>query len=888
MGSGIIQPTFSAGELSPSLYGRIDLNKYLTGLKTCRNFIVRQYGGVSNRPGTRMIAEVKDSSRTVRLIPFQFSVVQAYVLEFGNQYMRVYMNGGQVVYPVGHPSAGDPVEIATPFLEADLPLIKFTQSADVMTLCHPDYPIQQLSRTDHHLWTMTEFDNTGGPFLDININEAQTVYSSAVTGNVTLTANSNIFSAALVGQMMYLEQSADGLTRKWEVQKTIIVNDIRRAGSNYYQAISAGTTGTVRPDHTEGVGYDGDPGVAWKFLHSGFGIVRITGYSSPTVVAAVVLRQLPNQLVTATIPQTITNIVPGDGISQMVRVTSAAHGSTTGDNITITAVIGTHCNGAWQIVVVDANTFDLSGCFDDTPYISGGTATKTLIAVPSYKWAFEAWDGAEGNPAVTGYYQQRQCFAGTTSHPQTVWLSRTAGYNDFGTSVPLLDDDSVSFTVVSREVNEIRHIVELSELILLTSGGEWVIKGGQDGVLTPGNVNVKRQGYNGSSHVAPIVINANALYIQDKGSQIRTLAYSFQQDAYIGNDLTILSSHLFYGRTVKEWAFQYIPFSCVWAVRDDGVLLGLTFMPEQEIAGWHRHDSVNGLFESVCSISGTTEDAVYFVVRRTINGATKRYIEMFANRNFTDIVDAYFVDSGLTYDGRNTGSTTMTLSGGTAWDETETLTLTSSAATFGSGDIGDKISFVAGGVSYHLTISAYTSSTVVSVVPDKAIPIGYRSTAFTSWSFERNVFAGLSHLEGQTVSVFADGNVHPQRSVVAGSITLEYHAAVVHVGLPITAEIETLNLTVAGQNLLDKKKLISKVSLLCEASRGIVVGPDASHLREYKAVSVLGETIPLMTGMFEILIPATWNKNGTVVVQQTDPLPLSVLALIPEVTVGGT
>jgi hypothetical protein len=307
--------------------------------------------------------------------------------------------------------------------------------------------------------------------------------------------------------------------------------------------------------------------------------------------------------------------------------------------------------------------------------------------------------------------------------------------------------------------------------------------------------------------VPPIVVNYTIVYIQSKGSQVRSLAYQFATDSYIGEDLTVMSSHLFQGHTILEWAFQQIPYSCIWAVRDDGVLLGFTYLQEQQVAAWHRHDT-DGRFESVCTIVEGNVDAVYVVVNRTINGQQKRYIERFDSRQFTAIQDAFFVDAGLTYDG--------------------------APAT---------------------------------------------------------VFTGLDHLEGKTVSILADGNVHPQRVVTGGSVTLEYAASVVHIGLPITAEVTTLNLSMPGQNILDKKKLISKVSLICDASRGIMAGPDSGHLREYKDQSGVlgtGTPIPVQTGMFEILTQATWGKNGAVVVQQADPLPLSILSIIPDVAVGGS
>lgn len=825
MGTGVIQPSFTSGELAPSLYGRIDLAKYQTGLKTCKNFIVRQYGGVSNRPGTTLVNEVKDSSKKVRLIPFQFNMVQTYILEFGHLYMRVHKDGASVY------SGASPVEIVTPWEEADLPRLSYTQSADVLTVCHPDFAPRQITRTSHTAWTIATFDNKFGPFQEVNATESVTLVSSAVTGTVTITANTDIFSAASVGDLLYIEAMPSSATPAWEVAKVTSNGDIVAAGGRYYKAVSPDVpgvfriTGTTRPTHLEGNAWDGtgllgaetyrEPGtssnvdayvgVEWEYLHSGHGIVKITGYTSTKVVTATVVKRLPDSVLT------------------------------------------------------DA----------------------------TYKWAFGAWSATEGYPSATGYHGQRQVFGGTSEQPQTVWMSSVGGYNNFGTSIPVLDDEAITFTLASREVNEIRHFLPLSELILLTSGGEWLIKGDQSGNVLPSTVNAKAQGYGGSSYIPPIVVGSTALYVQDKGSQVRALGYSFEQDAFIGNDLTVLSNHFFRGRTLTDWAYQKIPFSTAWVIRDDGKLLGLTYLREQEVIGWHQHGT-DGLFESVASISENNEDAVYFVVNRTIDGSTKRYIERMDNRFYDDVKDMRFLDCALHYDGRNTTATTMTLSGGTLWDHTETLTITASASTFAAGDVGDSIMYEADDITYRLTITAYTSGTVVSAIPNRVIPAEYRS-ARTDWVFGRNVFAGIDHLEGKTVAILADGSVLAQQVVESGTVTLDRAYGRVHIGLPYDCDFETLPLSVQGQNIRDKMKVIPKVTLLCEESRGVFAGPDANNLFEYKqrATETYDEAITPATGLFEINTAATWDKNGVVFVRQSDPLPLTILAVIPDVTLGG-
>ncbi len=584
-----IQPSFAGGEIGPSLYGRIDMAKYQVALRKCDNFIVRQYGGVENRPGTRFVGAAKYPNRKCRLIPFQFSTVQTYALEFGHQYMRVIKDGALVLN-----SSNVIYEIATPYTEADLFRIKFTQSADVLTLVHPAYPPKELRRYAHDNWQLVDVVTKNGPFEDINIDESVTVYASASTGTITLTASASIFGSEQVGKLFYLEQPAVDSVPVWETSKSTSIDDVRRADSNYYRAVTAGKTGTLRPSHTEGTSWDGwggsgddDTGIEWEYLHSGFGIARITAANGTTATAEVI-SYIPSQIV-------------GE------------------DNA-------------------------------------------------SYKWAKYAWNSINGYPGTVVYYQQRLYFAASTAFPQTIWASRTGDYKDFGKSNPTQDDDRIIYTYAGRQVNEIRHLIDVGSLVALTSGGEYVITGDQNKVLTPSSFAFSSQGSNGSSNVPPIAVANIALFVQEKGSVVRDLAYSFDVDGYQGNDLTILANHLFQKHSIVDWCFSIVPYSSAFCIRDDGKLLVMTYLRDQQVFAWAPQSST-GKYESTCSISEGNEDAVYFVVNRTVNGQTVRYIERLSSRLFTSDEDAFFVDSGLSYDGRNTSDRTMTITGGSGeWD----------------------------------------------------------------------------------------------------------------------------------------------------------------------------------------------------------------------------
>jgi hypothetical protein len=897
--AAIAQPSFTSGEFAPSLYARVDLARYYTALKTCRNFIVRPYGGVTNRPGTRFCTEIKNSAKRVRLIDFIFSSSQAYVLEVGEGYIRFIQNGAYV-------SVDDiPVEVVTPYLENDLAVLNYVQSLDVMTICHSGYKQRQLSRLSATSWTLSEFSNTSGPFLDINVDTGKTMsVTGGQVGTVTLVSNWDIFTADAVGRLLYLEADSNVQSesvRRWEVQKEITVNEIRRGGTSYYKALANGTTGTVRPSTLDGLEYDGDPGVPWQYQHSGYGIARITSVTDARHAVVTVLSLIPDTLVNVTFSKSITGAVAygysgfDPPVDAYVIVHCEAHDFATGNTVTISGVSGlTTLNATWTITVVDANYFRVTINTDQT-YTSGGTAAKTLSATASYKWAFEAWGGEQGYPAAAIYHQQRQVFGGSTARPQTVWESRTAGFADFGQSNPILDDDAITFDLNSRRANEIRHFVGLRELVALTNEGAWVIKKDQNSPVPL----VDFQGKGGASHVPPVVVGQKALFVMEKGGSIRSMGYFFESDSYEGKDLTMTGSHLLFNKTVREWAFQEVPFSTVWIVMDDGGLLGLTYMPEHDVVGWHRHDT-DGLFESICSIPEGNEDSVYAVVKRTIGGQTKRYIERFSSRFFADIKDAFFVDSGLTYDGRGTVTIASVdidltavqwhLSGAVDWLYTETMGFISDTNLFtGSGDVNDvMIATAADGTLLRLTITEYVSATVVKVQPSKTVPVELRGTV-TGIQFARNTFGGLAHLEGKTVAVMADGNVQAQQVVTDGSITLESPATVVHVGLPYDSDFETLDLNVQGQSMQDKVKNVRSVTLIVEDTRGLQAGPDADHLLGIMPMmsGQYGTPVSSETGTIKANIISDWSEGGRVFVRQSNPLPATILAAIPEVAIGG-
>ena len=910
----LLQASLSGGELAPSLYGRVDMARYTTSLKTCRNFITRVFGGVVNRPGTQFCAEVKNSAAgKVRLIPFVFSTSQAYIIELGNLYMRAYYDGAPLL-----DNSHVLVDVVTPWTTAMLDQLVFSQCADVITVCHPNVATQDISRISTGGFTVTPTKFINGPFQDQNSDSTIAVSASGQTGTVTITASKPVFTAANIGQLFYLEVQDGGAA--WVVGATIVVGQVVMSAGKYYRATTAGTTGTLQPVHSQDKASDG--GVTWLYLNSGFGVVQIGAMSGtpvngvyPAFTGVVQGNDLPSGVVVGS----YSSVTVGAGgfaacplNDQWVRVTTtAAHGAVTDSivNYSAMAMIGGVPNqqlGSARVSVVSTTVLDLeitgSIAMAWRSAITLGASYSGYLLVPptasTYHWAMGAFGGDQGWPAAVCYYQQRRLFAATPGQPQVVWMSRTGGFPDFGQSRPIEDDDAVTFSLNSGQLNSVRSMIGLRKLILLTSDAEWSVGPGAGTAITPSAYQIDPQGYFGASQVQPIGVGNIALYLQSMGQTIRDLGYDFYSDSYLGNDITVMAAHLVAGHQILEWAWQQVPSYCLWSIREDGVLLGTTYMKEQQIAAWHHHDT-DGLFESVATIPEGSENAVYVVVNRTIQGVTRRYVERFASRNFTDLTgltDAWFVDCGLSFDGtvQNIAGLeiTNTADGDGTWGYTDSGVRVGSGITpFLPTDVGDCVVFTnPDGSSLRLTVSEFINSGEVYVTPNQTIDPSMRNVFIPNWAWARRTVSGLSQLEGKTVSILADGGVQPQQVVTGGTISINPPAVHVLAGLPYTSDIESLNLAFGSpENSMAKKKNIAKVYLLVENTRGIWAGRSFDKLLEFKQRSIenYGQPTNLLTGLARIDIVTNWDQGGTFVVRQTDPLPITINALIPEVAIGG-
>lgn len=511
---------------------------------------------------------------------------------------------------------------------------------------------------------------------------------------------------------------------------------------------------------------------------------------------------------------------------------------------------------------------------------------------------------ASFGPAVIGRYQQRTLLARFNNNTQLIDGSKIGFPRNYTIETPAVDDASIQIKLKGKHANGVRHLLDLGDLFILTDTGEWLGKGDASGALTPSTSRAEQYSYFGANSVPPETIGSEAVYVQSLGSSIRSIGYDILnggRDGYLNKRLDVYADHLLEQNTVVDWAYQQLPHSILWAVRDDGTLIAMTYVKEQQVLAFHRHDTL-GSFLRVVAVPEGSEQAIYFLVKRTVNGSSVMFIERMYGRLFKDRIDAKFLDCSLSYDGRNTGDTTMTLSG-SGWTSDDTLTLTASADFFSNTDLGNEIQITGpDGTVVRLKIADYSSATVVTGTTDLDVPVSMQAVAIKTWAKAVNTFSGLDHLEGQSVAVFADGQTraNPNNSlygdplvVNSGSISLSDCFAVVNIGLPYISDLETLDIdTPNGETIADKKKITPRVTLFTKDTRGLYVGDrpppndSADPLENLQLITPLkDEDWQITNGVVDekilVTLVSSWNRNGRIFIRQIDPEPMTILAIAP-------
>ena len=443
------------------------------------------------------------------------------------------------------------------------------------------------------------------------------------------------------------------------------------------------------------------------------------------------------------------------------------------------------------------------------------------------------------------------------------------------------DDDAIIYTIASNQVNAIRFLASTRTLIIGTAGGEFAVTGGGDNnAITPTNIMIKKQSNHGAANVDGISVGNATLFLQRAKRKIRELAYNFDVDGYTAPDLTILAEHITEGGIV-EMAYQEEPLAIIWCVRGDGELVALTYQREQEVVAWHRHvfGGAFGTGKAVCESVAVipTEDSeyeLYMIIKRTINGATKRYVEYLNTFDFTetDNTTFNFLDSQLSYSGA-----TSTLNGDIS--ATATTVIVASGTDFtssGTIKIGGEI----------ITYTGKSTNNLTGCTRGQNITTAIAHTSGATVKQVVNSVAGLNHLEGQVVSILADGATHPTKTVSSNAITLDRFANKIKVGLGYTSLLKTMRIDAGSQNGTSqaKTKRIYEVTARLYESVGIEVGPDLNNMERVPfrtSANPMDQGIPPFTGDKEVEFRGDYDTDGFMIVRQTQPLPLTILSLYP-------
>ena len=1016
-----IQPSFAKGELGPALYGRVDTAAYQVGLRTALNTVVHTHGGISNRTGLKFLAPCKDHTKCPIFIEFAFKATDTYLIEVGNLYMRFIRNDAQVletaktisgatkanpcvvtatshgysngdhvyisgvvgmtqlngrwfqvasvtthtfalksVYDGGASninssayttygsggSAGKVYQITTPYAQANLPQLKWTQSADTVTITHDQYPPYELSRTDHNAWALS------APTFAPNIADPTTL---AVAANG---ADNNVF---------------------WKYKVTAIKEEtfeeslaaINGTGLTVASATAANPVVVTITGHVLSTGDE----------------VELTGFTQMTEVNN-------RRFIITVINSSTFSLDNEDGSGYAAETTG-------GSNTCFATFAGTGTSAAPTGTTIPDSTITWAAVADAVKYTvyrakggsgaygflaetqeltyadntSGLLQTDLTTTPPTARNPFRV---AGEFPAAAGYFQQRRVMGGSVNKPDTSDYSQTGNQSNFTKSSPSQPDDAIRATLNSRQVNQIRHYVPGTDLLILTDGAEWRVNSGDNSGFAATTLKQEPQTTWGSNHLKPAEVGKTVIYCQENNIAVRSIGYQLNIDGYTGTDLTLLAPHIFQESTIVSWGFALSPEPVAHIVRSDGMVGVMTFNEEQEVLAWCRWETRNGLFKWAGSMrpsSTEVNDAVYFVVERVINGNTVLLIERITSRRFTDVQDAFFVDSGLSldvpfaisaatsadpvvlttavhgfsdgdeidiegiewvssYDSDENEVEVSQLNGGrfyVADSTTTSLTLFSNengiaitgitaanpgvvTATAHGLSNGDMIAMhgIAGMVEANDNIYKVASVSGNTFALKTAADANVNTSGFTAYTNSGSVFnatdgsafaaytrggnvrkaittvSGLNHLEGEDVIILADGNVVTGKSVSGGAVTLDRKASRVHLGIPVVSDIETLNVESPNGTIQGRPSKMAHVTVRLEKSRGLLIGPDTSRLVEMKQRQneVMGAPTALLTGDKRITLKPDWNSNGRLFLRQPYPLPLTVLAIIPDIDVG--
>ena len=640
------------------------------------------------------------------------------------------------------------------------------------------------------------------------------------------------------------------------------------------------------------------------------------------------------------------------------QVTVAGHGFIVGDPIYFDGVSGMHqINGLEGAVasVVDANNFTVSiNTTGFSAYTSGGTAAKIIQVASPYtetqlfeldhtqthnemyithksyapykltRSSHTAWTlgtyvitaspfGAGNYPSRVTLYDGRLVFAASDQYPTRIWMSKAGSLDDLTTGTAATD--GLVFTIASDQANRILWMVGAETYLAVgTSGSEYRITGGSaEQAITPTNISVKPTSFNGSADIRPLRLDSYVLFTQRNKKTVRSYEYDALRDGYTAKDRTLIADHI--GKSgFKQFSHvSGVPTNTIWAVKNDGIMTGLAFDPSQEIVAWHQHKT-DGTYLSIASIpdvDGT--DELWQCVERTINGATKRYIEYKPNAPQIPVLEDYFTgednkdadeddwlddlwsaqrtmvyaDCALTYDGRDAATVGLTITGSLTTGSAVTVTASAGFFTALMATDRRRIQTPNGG---QIEITGYTSTTVVT----GTVLYDLEAASFSSgtWYYMARTISGLTHLEGKSVRILADGGTHPDRTVSSGSITLDEDAGYIVVGLKYYGIGKTQSIEGGSDNGISqtKPRIIDNVGLQMRASLGTKFGTSLYDLEnpDYREIEeVSGRPPRLLDYAIDVPIPDNWDENKNLFWLHDVPLPSNIQLLVVQTETKG-
>lgn len=855
------QRSFAGGEIAEEMLGRFDLNHYQIGVKKALNFYSLPHGPMLNRQGLESIKESRNGGPTaVRVIPFIFDETQAYALEFSDTKLRIHTEGATV-------------------LETNTNISGATQASPcVITDTAHGYS----DGDEVYIDGIVGMEELNGRFFLVANKTTNTFELTDLQGNNIDSSSYTAYTSGGTAGRVYEATHPYAAADLFEI-KYVQSEDVMTLTHPDYQDQElrrvAATTWTF-----SNITYG--PSIA---VPSGVGVVASP--SSGTTVHKYVVVAISESILEPSLA------------SAEVSATNDLTVSGNLNTISWSAVTGAT---RYNVYKEDNGLFGYIGQTVDLSFVDDNITPDLLQTPPEDRQPFS---GSGNYPASVSYFNQRRVFGGSNDDPKKIEMMKPGTESNTSKTIPQQDDDAITVRLKSLQNSKIRHMVPLDSLLVFTSREEFKLFSVDGAGLTPTTVDAKSQSSIGCSHLRPIVQGDAVLFNANVGSHIYDMQFTLNTENTSGKfkprDISIIAPHLVEGFTLVDWAHSREPYSMIFAPRSDGKFVGLTYLSDQQpnVLGFHLHDTLNGKIESVCAIPESNgEEMFYFVVQRRINGTDRRFIERLHTRKFNQVQDAFFVDAGRTYDDPKTitgitaanpivvtaanhgfsNGDTVQIEDVDTGENSEIDSSTGNRTTWGMGEVNGKRYTVADATTNTFTLKD-TDTTPAYV--DGSSYTAYRSGGVVRK--EKTVITNAYHLEGETVSIFADGNVHPPRVVTNGQFTLEYPAARVHYGLAITADLETLPLVFSnleGFGTGDFKS-VTRAFVRVNRTRTLEAGPDADHLKKkgFRTDEAMGTPTRLRSEELALAISPDLDRSGTIYLRTSDPAPCSIVSIGAEV-----